>query len=496
MGIVNVTKQGPEAFVDNDRVDDYDFTTGLREFKPPYQPRVDYRTIIAWGIVGVVSFIALWVVYGFWKIIYCWERNYDTCIKLNGAEPWVFATVFGSLVCLVVANIVVRIVAFERQTRAVANRTNLVLDRFGDQQPANLFNRISNEELLGFLTQRYLIANNLEQAIAPHKLYRSVNSLSLNNSIQNAAPTLTTDDAQTIEPILPDEWLKWINEKPHFMIAGKTGEGKSVTAKAILAARFVPNTQFMIIDPQSNGWFNFATIGNGWHWGEIIDAIIALHDEYMQRHAVRAEHLRDTNQGLPVDHFSRLNILMDEAFEISKKLDTGSSKTKTNYWDMYAATLGSGARIVNMGAGILTQTANVEDIGLSGPLRANFTRIAIDPTSIKLMIKQEETDRARRELLYSSLLGMQYPATTVVGMGVELLDRTGLDKLAMPHVGAAHVWPFVRSQTPSSNGNGVHRTNEPTNQDQLSALKRQGITRHDARFVHGIRFSDEDWTDA
>lgn len=32
--------------------------------------------------------------------------------------------------------------------------------------------------------------------------------------------------------------------------------------------------------------------------------------------------------------------------------------------------------------------------------------------------------------------------------------------------------------------------------EELSALKRQGITRWDARHVHGLQFTDADWTDA
>jgi hypothetical protein len=253
----------------------------------------------------------------------------------------------------------------------------------------------------------------------------------------------------------------------------------------------------MIIDPQSNGWFNFATVGNGWQWGEIVDAIIALHDEYMRRHSIRADYVKQTNEGLPVDHFPRLNTLMDEAFEISKKLDTGSSKTKINYWEMYAETLGSSARVVNIGAGLLTQTANVEDIGLSGPLRANFTRLAIDAISIKQMIKQEESDPERRQMLYEALIGMTYPATTVVGMNVELLDRTGLDQIVMPRVGSEHVWPFVRATGAENNGNGGSRTHAHDTPDdviaQLRKLRSEGVTRSEARIEYGLAFTDSDW---
>lgn len=491
MGIITVDKNTGNNFVDNPRPDDMSFTTGVREYHPPHTARLDYRAILALTVAGCVSFLIFWIIYGFWKTIYCWSRNYDACERLNTAEPLVFALVFGCVVCLAVLSVGARISAYVRQSKAVAARTNLVLDRFGDQIPVNLFDRMTTQQFLKYIENRYQTANELELAIAPYKIYRGVNSLSNSNSnpSPNTAGMLPNliDVDETIKPVLSSVWLDWINNKPHFMIAGKTDAGKSVTARAILAQRFVANSQFIIIDPQSNGWFNFATIGNGWKWGEIVDAIIQIHDEYIRRHDVRAEYLRNTNQSLPIDHFPRLNTVMDEAFEISKKLDTGASKTKINYWELYAETLGSSARIVNIGAGVLTQTANVEDIGLSGPLRNNFTRIAIDAISIKMMIKQEESDSARREQLYDALIGMQYPATTVVGMVVELLDRTGLDQISIPHVGSEHIWPFISNKHTPSNG----RTNTTLN--QLRELRAHGITRDQARNDYGLTFDNDDW---
>lgn len=500
MGIVTIDRSGKEAFNDNQAPDDMSFTNARREFHPPHQPKTDYRAILAYTIAGCVSFLVFWLIYGFWKLSYCWNRNYETCQTITNIEPLVFGAVFGGVWLLAVAAIVFRIAAHWRQARAITARTNLVLDRFGDQIPVNMFERIPDAHaFLTFIQDRYNTANELQRVIAPYQQYRSVNSLSLNSTNNTSTPMLEVDTMdEGLTPVLPDEWLKWINNKPHFMIAGKTGEGKSVTARALLSTRFVPNSQFMIIDPQSNGWFNFATVGNGWQWGEIVDAIIALHDEYMRRHAIRADYVKQTNEGLPVEHFPRLNTLMDEAFEISKKLDTGSSKTKINYWEMYAETLGSSARVVNIGAGMLTQTANVEDIGLSGPLRANFTRLAIDAISIKQMIKQEEADPSRREMLYAALIGMTYPATTVVGMNVELLDRTGLDQITMPKVGPEHVWPFVRSSQNANNGhNGALRTDGQNGHnmiDRLRVLRMSGVSREEAREDLGLVFSNDDWT--
>jgi hypothetical protein len=396
---------------------------------------------------------------------------------------------------IVVWQVIEHIISYRNQQRAVYNRSNLVLNRFGDQQPANLFERLSNRDVLEFLNTQYMAANNLQRAIAPTQLYKGVNSLSVNNSNQITTSDPNIAEGLSVTPLAPDLWLDLINQKPHFMVAGKTGEGKSTTAKALLAKRIVANDQFIIIDPQSNGWFNFATIGNGWNWGEIIDAITLLYDEYMQRHQQRAQHLKDTGTELPVNAFPRITAVLDEAFEVSQKLDV-TRKRQTNYWELYAETLGSGARIVNMSAAILTQTANVEDIGLSGPLRDNFQRIAVDARAIKLMIKQDELDDERRAMLYGALIDLQYPATTVIGTSVELLDRTGLDRIVIPPTTQAHVYPFVRSESASSIPSEGLRTNEPDVNALLSALRSQGVTRDQARNVYKLQFTDTDWTNA
>jgi hypothetical protein len=495
MGIVTIDKNTGNNMADNDRPNDMDFTDGYREFKPPYQARVDYRTIVALGLVGCVAFLVFWVVYSLWKLSYCWSRNYDTCQTLARVEPWIFWTVFGLGLGLVVARIVVSIVINLRQTRAIYNRTNLVLNRYGDQQPADLFNRFTSEQLMKFLIKQYELANSMQTTVAPYQQYRSVNSLSL-NSTNNAAPMLETQfEDDTLKPIPSDEWLLWINKQPHVILAGATGKGKTVTAKPIIAPRIAAGEQLMIIDPHADYWFGLDVIGGGENWIEIKEAIEQISLEYQSRQLARETYRKANNASMPVQLFKRLTVVMDEGFLVSIHTNT-AKRGELSAWDKFIEVLGSGARKVNISAIMLSQTANVEDLGVSGPLRENFTRIAVDNRAIKLMIKSEESDAQRRQQLYDALIGMPYPATTVVETSVVLLDRTGLDQVPDPHVQPSNNYAFVRAGVASNGHGNGSRTHEPTNQDQLSALKRQGITRWDARHIHGLQFTDADWTDA
>lgn len=496
MSQLTVNKQGAEAFQDNQRFDDMSFTSATREFKPHYSRPIEWRVIVALVASALVAFVVIWIVYGFWKLIYCWGiDHYSTCERLNTVEPLVFAAVFGLTMLLTVWAIAARIWAFMKQSNAVANRTNLVLDRFGDQMPADLYDRLNTTQMLKLLTQRYQLANDLQRAIAPFQQYKSVNSLSLSNSNQ-IAPQLTADELEPVlTPVKSEIWLDWVNRQPHVILAGATGKGKTVTAKPIIAPRIAADEQLMIIDPHSDHWFGLPVIGGGENWEEIKEAFQAIFQEYKTRHLVRDEHLKRNNQALKPDYFKRLTIVLDEAFAASMHLGS-ARKGQISPWEMFSEVLSSGARKVGISVIMLTQTANVEDLGLSGPLRQNFTRIALDQRSIKLMIQQEEKDSERRQMIYDALIGMQFPATTVVDTSVELLDRTDLDRIPDPIVKPVNIWSFVRSSNGSNGYNGPMRTHAPDIIAELRALRMSGVTRDQARRDYGLVFTDSDWTAA
>jgi hypothetical protein len=199
---------------------------------------------------------------------------------------------------------------------------------------------------------------------------------------------------------------------------------------------------------------------------------------------------------MPVQLFKRLTVVMDEGFLVSLHTNT-APRGQISTWDQFIEVLGSGARKINISVVMLSQTANVEDLGISGPLRENFTRIAVDNRAIKLMIKNEESDAQRRQQLYDALIGMAYPAVTVVDTTVVLLDRTGLDQVPDPHATPANNYPFVRAQTAINGQNGASRTHAHATPDdviaQLRKLRSQGVTRSEARIEYGLSFTDSDW---
>lgn len=497
---VQQQRSNPIDHIDNE-TSYIDSFTRQRDYKPPQSKAVDFRVYAVWAIAGIVALIVLWLVYSIWKIFYCWNiDNFSTCRSLDRFEPIAFAIVFLTPLVLVAVNVALKAWTRTRYENALANRANLVLNRYGDQEPADFYDRLTTQEIVGFLADRYTTATALERAVAPHKLYRGVNSLSIGGDTTNhtGAPLDVPGD-DVLTPVSPSEWLNWLNDQPHVLFGAMTGKGKSTTAKAVLNMRIERGDLIFVIDPHSDDWYGLPVRGGGEDWHDVAQAIEQVYAEYEQRQAMRHQHLLVTQAAMDVAAHQALTVLVDEAFLICKHLNV-SKKGSTNYWELLTEVLGSGARKVNISVILLAQSTNVTDLDLSGPMRRNFTRVALDASTIKLMIAQEETDKEYRQQLYESLIGMQYPATTVIDSRVMLLDRNGLDVLAARHVDAkARLWApsFVRAQPLETAHNGIPRTNERTNAsaaELLSTFRRQGITREQARREYGLTFTDADWT--
>ena len=500
---VQQQRPNPADHKDNEHGYHDTFTMG-RDYKPPMPRPIAWQVYAVWGAVAIGGLLVFFVMYSLWKWVYCMpaERS-ATCAKLDAVEPIAFGLVLVVPMVLIGANLVLKMVARYRYDVAMANKAGLVLNRYGDNEPADLFKRITPEQIVAMLADRYLIATSLERTVARHKEYRGVNSLSLSNTT-NAGDNLLEGPADgTLAALPPERWLPIADEAHHVMVAGATGEGKTITAKAVLYPRLQAGEHIFIIDPHSSNWYGIAGRAGGEDWADAVEAITDVFTEYKARVDERHQHLIATGNELPADHFTRLNVIVDEAFLIKENLDTGTSKRQTNYWSLLAAILSSGARKVGISLILLTQTANVEDLGISGPLRRNFFRIAVDAPSIRLMIAREETNHERKQELYEALIGLQYPATAEIGGQIHLLDRLGLLPMAQARVDAkAALWvppagrSFVR-QGQETNGNGPGRTNERTNGsiiDALVNLRRQGFTREEARKAHGLAFTDTDWT--
>lgn len=492
MNITEIDRSG-NKFKDNDRYHDLDFTGSDREFKPHKPVQMDWRSILATGIIGLIVYIVLVIVYGIWKTIYCWDSAAYSmrCVTLTSIEPLYFIGSIVLAIGLLVWFLSIHIKTYEKQRTAYANRLNLVTNRFGDQEPADQYDRFSTEQTLNLLIQRYAMANTLQKHIAQHQIYKGVNTLSINQTVPSPIPAIEIETDQGLAPIDPDTWLNFIDHRPHVLLASETGEGKTVTAKRILADRIARNEELLIIDPHSDYWFDLPVFGGGENWHEVREVIYALYTLYRERLTFRDTYLKETGNALAANHFPRLTVLLDEAFIASKELKK-SPKGVQSLWELFTEVFGSGARKVAISLMLISQSANCEDLDISGPMRQNFTRLALDTRAIKLMISQEELDQERKRQLYIAMQGLDYPATTVIKSRVELLDRKGIDVLPA-HLPVARSWSFVRSDQGVQGHTPPTQTNERTNKDLLRALRLAGFSRDDARNQFGLHFTDEDW---
>lgn len=236
---------------------------------------------------------------------------------------------------------------------------------------------------------------------------------------------LPGDTPNDAAPVVPAEWLRWVDEAPHILLAAETGGGKSTTARKILEPRITAGEDLFIIDPHSSQWFDLPTVGGGENWPQVRAALLAVYEEYQRRLDERDAYNRETGAELPVSHFKRLTVLLDEANGARLALDVGK-RNEVTPWARFAKALGSGARKVRISVLLLAQSANVEDLGLSGPMRENFTRVALDTATIRRMLDTEEKDVQRRKAMYAALVNREYPAAMERGGRVYLLSREGV----------------------------------------------------------------------
>lgn len=247
-------------------------------------------------------------------------------------------------------------------------------------------------------------------------------------------------EAPSVAALPPSEWLAWFDSRPHGLLAAETGGGKSTTAKAVIGSRIEHGEMVFILDPHSSDWFGLPGIGGGEDWHAVKVGMQVVIAEYRRRMIERDSYLHERGQELDPKHFPRLTVLLDEANLACAKLDVVSKRGEATPWTRFAETLGSGARKVNISILMLAQSPNVEDIGLSGPMRQNFTRIALDATTTRLMTTREETDPQRKREILAALADNAFPATSVQRGRVIVLDRTGLDHYPAPANPSRAIW--------------------------------------------------------
>ena len=196
--------------------------------------------------------------------------------------------------------------------------------------------------------QRYLIAAEqqaieLEVARAPYTRYPLLSTLSEGNH-EEATTTingLAEDSAPAGTP--SSDWLRWIDDTPHLMIAGRTNAGKTTLASAILAERIQGGDEILVIDPhdQPDKWFGVAAIGGGRRYDDILATLDQVVTEMDARY-------QEYNNGTPTAAFTRLTVLVDEVPAIMDACLNEHRRIVDGRWSQFARKLGSEARKVRI----------------------------------------------------------------------------------------------------------------------------------------------------
>lgn len=236
----------------------------------------------------------------------------------------------------------------------------------------------------------------------------------LNSETDSSTPLALPEPIDVIKPMA--EWMAWIDEQPHTLLGGRTKAGKTWLATALLERRIDSGCDVLVIDPHSSDWMGLPTAG-GSGIPERKAALRAVLNEYLRRMGAREEHKRRTGHELPHDYFDPLIVLIDESNAMLEELAAE--------WKTVLKQVASGSRKVGIALLLLAQSPLVEDLGISGAMRENFSRVALDERTVQTLIDSER-DRARKLALQAAFKTIDRPAAAQIGAQVWLLDRRGL----------------------------------------------------------------------
>lgn len=467
--------------------------------------RMSAREMIAAGIVGggMASGLALllWIV----KVWNCWAQTWDvtTECRIASGLGWFYII---ALVIVAVGAVVIFLFGSIVRMRAEYLRVTITRDRYSNPVSALVIHQQGQRAAAGY----FLAAQKAEIAMAPHKQYPAgLDALSINNA---AAPALLAPVSEDGGPLIIDDrdWLDWIDETPHLMIAGATNAGKTTLAEALLAQRAARGELLYILDPhyQPGKWCGLPATGGGRGFGTVLTALGYVLEEMDRRY-------KDFDQGKKASDFDRLTVLVDEVPGIVEYCYDGKSLVDRR-WHSFAKQLGSEARKVGISVILLTQSPNVEDILLNGRMRKNFTRIALGDEIPALLA--EEKEPKRRRALSDLLRGRQFAAAMEYRGEVHVLNTDRVPAMATrPVAHLAQPWqPPTRVAVSASEQthSAVHvsiavpspQTDRQTGklsatrkQALIKAIRDSGKTRHEARIElasMGEGLDNDDWATA
>ncbi len=263
-------------------------------------------------------------------------------------------------------------------------------------------------------------------------------------------------DAQP-ELIQVDAWLPWLTDEmsPHLLLIGKTRTGKSTLADIILAFRARRGDAIAILDPH---WSTQDKYGNR-KWGgiapmartvpELRSALRALKAEYEERKRRMALPASDP-QFTPEGCFAPLTILIDEVPEVVTELAAiPKAHLDHGIWGETVKIFGSGGAKVNMSVILLSQSPNVEDIGINGKMRENFVTIAL--ANMARPFIDRYASKSTKPQLYlllgratrEGMLPAELPAAAEYSGECKVLSRDGILNHRVTTIDAA-VWSAPR----------------------------------------------------
>lgn len=499
MGQLTVNRQGPEVQLDAELSYDERMGRNVVEVDPFVRPgRLRGPDILALGLVGGATWLIGLLVFGAWRGVACWEGCY-------GAEATGATVLLWAWLCLPLVAALGGGAAWAwghvRRTGAEAARVGVTRDRLGNPVSAHAVHAQKPETAAAALR----LATDAEVAVAPYRMYRGVDALTLSNTAP--APTASALPAVDVGPLPLERWAALVDAQPHTLLASKTGGGKSTMARFLLARRVAAGGELCIIDPHwaPANWWGLPGAGAGEDWRAVAEAFDAVTGEYHSRLLQHAKGRTD---------FRRLTVLVDEAVITRAAFE---SQGKSNPWTRFAAVLGSGARKVNLSVVLLTQSVNVADLGISGPLRENYSRIALDARTCRQLF-EDDASKARRDALAAGLPTQgDYPAAMEVAGEVFYLDRRSIVSVERPQGAEGAIWrggvavaPVSASAPSVDPAEAVRRLVETDRQQTdaappidrvalLRALRGAGKTREEARTFlrsYGVEFDNGLWTQA
>lgn len=194
-----------------------------------------------------------------------------------------------------------------------------------------------------------------------------------------AAPTL-------IEPLSFKDTFTSLQQAIHLMIVGPTNAGKSTAALAVLYGRYRAGEKIIILDPHADpeSWSGLAVVGAGRDYSAIDEAMLSILDEMSDRYQRKAN--RDTN-------YPAITIFVDEWPSIQLHCKKSAAR--------FMPEMAQEARKVNMRLVILSQSDQVESLGIQGrgDVRENFTMLLLGTkaiTAVKDAAKLERPAAIRR----------------------------------------------------------------------------------------------------